>query len=435
MSLFFRLVAVGALVVCSGAPAHGAPASSAEVTAGNRFNPDISVILEGNAYRDDEGGEADERIADAAGINEIGGGHGHGGGHAGEAIGFNLKPAEFVFSASVDPYFDAYAQFVVTESGDLNLEETYLTTRELPAGLRVKAGQFLSGIGYHNEKHRHQWAFIEQNLPYQHLLGDHGLMGTGVQLTWTPLTPVYTRFGVEALQGDQAVVGRFDGEDRIQDLEDIPDGALDRFADPKGGPRLFNAFAKLAPDLGYSHELQMGLFGVFAGEQQEVHIEPDHVLRGDYGVVGTDWVYAYDAPHQYGKGDLKISAEYLYAVKDLEVAEHAAQPKVGDDRTFREDGFYVQGRYGFAANWRAALRYDAVGAGINEKTVGATGTSESWDASHRVSAVLTWTPTHYSRLQAQWSGSDIATESGRERVSQYFLRFIASMGQHGAHDF
>ncbi|MFB6259396.1 MAG: porin, partial [Thiohalorhabdaceae bacterium] len=281
------------------------------------------------------------------------------------------------------------------------------------------------------------WAFIEQNLAYQHLLGDHGLMGTGVQLTWTPLTPVYTRFGVEALQGDQAVVGRFDGEEAIRDLDNLDAVRLtDRYGDPKGGPRLFTAFAKLAPDLGYSHELQMGLFGVFAGEQQEVHDQPEeHLLRGDYGVVGTDWVYAYDAPHQYGKGDLKISAEYLYAVKDLEVAEHEAQPQVGDDRTFREDGFYVQGRYGFAANWRAALRYDAVGVGINEKDVGATGTAESWDATRRASAVLTWPPTHYSRLQAQWSGSDIATGSGREQVSQYFLRFIASMGQHGAHEF
>lgn len=427
-----RLLAVGVLALFSWSVAHGAGASSAEVTAGNRFNPEISVILEGNAYRDDESGEADDQIAGAAGINEFGGDHGHaGGGHAGQTIGFNLKPTEFVLSAGVDPYFDAYAQFVVIEAGDVNLEETYLTTRELPAGLRVKAGQFLSGIGYHNEKHRHQWEFTEQNLPYQHLLGRHGLMDTGVQLTWTPLTPVYTRFGVEALQGDQPVVGRFDGE------EILPTDALDkRYGDPKAGPRLFTAFAKLAPDLGYSHELQVGLFGVLATEQQEYHPQPvQHILRGDYWVAGTDWVYAYDAPHQYGKGDLKISAEYLYAVKDLEVAHHAGSPPEGDERTFREDGFYVQSRYGFAANWRTALRYDAVGTGINEKAVGTTGTAESWDASQRVSAALTWTPSHFSRLQAQWSRSDIATGNGSETANQYFLRFIASMGQHGAHDF
>ncbi|MEF8982270.1 hypothetical protein [Thiohalorhabdus sp.] len=248
MPMPFRLLAAGVLALFSGFLAHGAGASSAEVTAGNRFNPDISVILEGNAYRDDEGGEADERIAGAAGINEIGGDHGHGGGQGGEAVGFNLKPTELVFSASVDPYFDAYAQFVVTESGEVNLEETYLTTRELPAGLQVKAGQFLSGIGYHNEKHRHQWAFIEQNLAYQQLLGDHGLTGTGVQLTWTPLTPVYTRFGVEALQGDQEVVGRFDGEEALNEAD--LRGMGGRFGDPKGGPRLVTAFAKLRPRPG-----------------------------------------------------------------------------------------------------------------------------------------------------------------------------------------
>jgi len=428
-------LAGGVIVVLgwTAAPCAGA-ASTSEVTAGNRFNPDLSVILEGNAYFDGEGGDADELLAGAAGINEAQG-HGHGGGgHTGEERGFNLKPTEFVFSASVDPYFDAYAQFVITDGGEVALEETYLTTRGLPAGLQVKGGRFLSGIGYHNAKHRHQWAFIEQNLPYQHLLGEHGLMGTGVQLTWTPLTPFYTRFGVEALQGDQEVVGRFDGEEALAEAG-LSDALVARYGDPKAGPRLVTAFAKAAPDLGYSHELQMGLFGVFASDHQEVHTDPDHILAGQYWVAGTDWVYAYDAPHQYGKGDFKLSAEYLYAAKDLAVAYHPDAGPEGDDRTFREDGVYVQGRYGFAANWRAALRYDAVGVGVNEKTVGDTGTAEDWGATHRVSAALTWTPTHFSRIQAQWSRADVATESGRDTTNQYFLRVIASMGQHGAHDF
>ncbi|HKJ70699.1 MAG TPA: porin, partial [Gammaproteobacteria bacterium] len=308
-----------ALGLIAGGPAWGqsAPhlgaasggASSAEVTSGNRFNPDLSVILEGIAYADDRSGDADALVAAAAGINQA---HGHdAGGHAGEEPGFSLKPTELAVSASVDPYFDAFVHAVITEAGGMDLEEAYFTTRALPAGLQVKAGRFLSGIGYHNDKHRHQWQFVEQTLPYQQLLGAHGLRDTGVQLTWTPATPFYTRFGVEALQGDQEVVGRFDGESALDGV--VPASVVDRYGDPKAGPRLFTAFAKAAPNLGYSHELQAGVFGVYASDHQELHTDPDdHILTGQYWLAGTDWVYAYDAPHQYGRGDLKISAEYLY---------------------------------------------------------------------------------------------------------------------------
>jgi hypothetical protein len=415
-----------------GAAAGGA--SSAEVTSGNRFNPDISLILEGNAYYDDADGEGDELVGMAEGINHAHGGHDHGHGHGGEVPGFNLKPTELFFSASVDPYFDAFVQAVINDDGGVDLEEAYFTTRALPAGLRLKGGKFLSGIGYHNEKHRHQWQFIEQNLPYQHLLGAHGLMDSGVQLTWTPATPFYTRFGVEALQGDQAVVGRFDGEEALEDAG--LDTLVDRFGEPEEGPRLFTAFAKVAPNLGYSHELQMGLFGVYASDHQEVHTDPaDHILSGQYWVAGTDWVYAYDAPHQYGKGDFKLQAEYLYAVKDLEVAYHAANAAAeGAKREFTEDGFYVQGRYGFAANWRVGARYDMVGL-TNEKKVSQPGSPADYDSSSRVSANLTWTPTHFTRIQAQWSRADIATADGDDTANQYYLRYILSMGQHGAHDF
>ena len=441
---WIAIVLGAALALVAGGPARGqsAPylgassggASSTEVTSGNRFNPDISLILEGNAYHDDADG--DELVGMAEGINPAHAGPDHGHAPGGEVPGFNLKPTELFFSASVDPYFDAFVQAVLHDDGGVGLEEAYFTTRALPAGLRVKGGKLLSGIGYHNEKHRHQWQFIEQNLPYQYLLGAHGLMDTGVQLTWTPATPFYTRFGVEALQGDQPVVGRFDGEAALEDADhEFTNAELDRFGEPRAGPRLFTAFIKAAPNLGYSHELRAGVFGVYASGHQELHTDTAaHLLTGEYWVAGTDWVYAYDAPHQYGRGDLKLSAEYLYAVKELEVAYHEGPVPEGDERTFREDGFYVQGRYGFAANWRVGARYDMVGL-TNEKAVGATGVPETFDASRRVSVALTWTPTHFTRLQAQWSRAGFATADGRETANQYYLRYILSMGQHGAHDF
>lgn len=425
--------------------------SSAEVTSGNRFNPDISVILEGNTYHDSDGGEAAGLAGEAAGINHVHSGPENGHDHGGSEPGFNLQPTELFFSASVDPYFDTFVQAVIEEDGSVGLEEAYFTTRGLPAGLRMKGGKFLSGIGYHNAKHRHQWPYMEQNLPYRHLLGPHGIMGRGVQATWTPATPFYTRLGVEALQGDQEMVGRFDGTETIHDLESdgtIAEGELDAYADTPAGPRLFTAFAKLAPNLGYSHELQVGVFGVFADEQQEVHAsseqderdfadeaskDGDHVLTGDYYVAGTDWVYSYDAPGQYGVGDFHLQAEYLLARKDLKVAYHDSEPVEGDRRDFTQDGYYVQARYGIAPNWRLGARYDTVGLTNEKETPLAT---DEYGRSERVSAHVTWTPSHFTRLRAQWSRSRIAVDgAGHERANQIYLRYILSMGQHGAHDF
>jgi hypothetical protein len=73
----------------------------------------------------------------------------------------------------------------------------------LPGGLKLRGGKFLSGIGYLNGQHPHSWDFVDQNLAYRSLLGDHGLSDTGLQLTWLPRTgKVYSLLGLELLQGN-----------------------------------------------------------------------------------------------------------------------------------------------------------------------------------------------------------------------------------------
>jgi hypothetical protein len=205
----------------------------------------------------------------ADGINHAHGGHGHDhGGHAHGATeqGFNFRSAELTFSATVDPYFDASAYLAISSDGDVDLEEAWFQTRSLPAGLKVKGGKFLSDIGYANNQHPHQWDFVDQNLPYLNLFGDHGLQDTGMQVTWLPDWPVYTLFGVEALQGDQEVFGALPDDDAVDEatLEasevagDDVDLGLGR---EQHGPRLYTAFVKVAPELGYDHALQLGAWG------------------------------------------------------------------------------------------------------------------------------------------------------------------------------
>lgn len=427
------------------------------LTSGAAFNPQISVILDGNYYHDDVDGEGTELLGMADGINHVHGGghdhdHGDGHSHGGADQGFNFRSAELVFSASVDNYFDATALLAINSDGDVDLEEAWFQTRSLPYGLKVKGGKFLSDIGYVNNQHPHMWDFTDQNLAYLNLLGGHGLRDTGLQVTWLPDWDYYTLFGVEILQGDQENFGT--GVEIDDDLaHELEEEGFDLgLGERDDAPRLLTAFTKFAPDLGYDHALQIGLWGAWTDQHQELHGElahedeheheeeeegghtPLHALDGDAWLWGLDVVYKYDSGRSYGAGDFKLQAEYLRQYKDLNLTFHHEHPELaGDERSFTEDGFYLQGLYGFAPRWQVGLRYDSVG--MTNKLESGGSTLREWDESDRWTAALTWAPTEYSLLRLQYSLADITIDGESNDFDYLYLQYVFSLGSHGAHSF
>jgi hypothetical protein len=87
------------------------------------------------------------------------------------------------------------------DDNSLSVEEAYIQTKDLPYGLSIKAGRFLSGIGYLNERHAHDWSFSDASLPYRAFLnsqyGDDGL-----QVRWLAPTDQFLEFGAEIFRGD-----------------------------------------------------------------------------------------------------------------------------------------------------------------------------------------------------------------------------------------
>ena len=218
----------------------------------------------------------------------------------------------------------------------------------------------------------------------------------------------------------------------------------------KDGPRLLTAFAKFAPDLGYDHALQIGLWGAWSDQHQELHGElahaeepghqaeeehtPLHALDGDAWMWGLDAVYKYDSGRSYGAGDFKLQGEYLWQRKDLYLTYHQENPAlVGAERKFTEDGFYLQGIYGIAPRWQLGLRYDKVG--LTNKLESGGSLLNEWDPSDRWTAALTWTPTEYSRFRLQYSTADLSLDGQRQDLDYIYLQFLLSMGTHGAHKF
>ncbi|KAA6182998.1 porin [Thiohalocapsa marina] len=421
--------------------------------AGNAFNPQISAILDGNYYHDDLDGAGSALVSEAFQASSgqahdhadaDGDAHDHGHAHGTADNGFNFREAELSFSATVDPYFDAALYLAIDGDGNVELEEGYFQTRALPHGLRVKGGKFLSDFGYANRQHPHEWDFVDQNLPYLNLLGVHGLQDTGLQLTWLPELPVYTLFGVEALQGDQEVFGATLSETEQSALN------LDSTED---GPRLMTAFVKVAPEIGEHHALRLGASYAYNRQQQlvleHVHAHDDgddahdevpaledeiHStgLEGDAILWGLDLVYKYDGAGAHGKGDFKLQTEYLRSSKDLRIRASAHPEQIGGSRRFVTDGLYAQALYGFAPRWTAGLRYDVLG--LTNEVRGGSG--DDFGSSERWTADVTWSLSEFSKLRAQYAHNDIlVAENERERFDAFYLQFLMSLGSHGAHAF
>ena len=161
--------------------------------------PRLSLVLDAQYARDNQGGEGHEVIEEAAGI--LHGVHFHEDDH-GQENGFGLGASELAVEADLPSQLKARVSLALNVD-EIELEEAWVQTQGLPSGLSVKAGRFLSGIGYLNGQHPHEQDFANGNLVYTALLGPHGVLDTGVQLTWQAPVPFFLMVGAEALQGHE----------------------------------------------------------------------------------------------------------------------------------------------------------------------------------------------------------------------------------------
>jgi hypothetical protein len=239
-------------------------------------------------------------------------------------------------------------------------------------------------------------------------------------VTWLPALPVYVLLGAEALQGENAFVSNYLGPSEAHP-----------FLAQAAGPRLFTTFAKVSPDLGYNHALQLGASVIRSRRHQEDR--GDRFLEGRTWVIGFDAVYKFDSPKEFGKGDVTIQGEYLRRLKNLAIVDQTAGVVAAVPRRFAQDGFYVQGIYGFAPRWTVALRYD--GAGLSNHVDEGGALLEDFDSSQRFSASVAFNPTHFSRLRFQVDRASIAAGGNRQALTQAFVQLQLSLGVHGAHRF
>ena len=357
-------------------------------------NPYISVILDAKGYVSNQ---KNSELATRGVPGYTTEGHGL-------RNGFNVDAAELMIFAPVDPYFNLYTNIPVTSDG-ATLEEAYVVTTDLPAGLQVKGGRFKSNATRLNAQHPHAWDFTDLPLPYRAFLGQEGIGGeNGVQLTWMPPLPVYTLLGFEALQGDSPLL----------------------FGDHGNwGPHAFTAFARLSVDTTDDSTLYLSPWIMF-GKTNSTLIRDGFEMHGNSSLYGLEAVWKWKSGHQ----KLSLQGEYLYLVQNGNLADVTGT--VPDETLKRhQDGAYLQAMY-HLDRWGAGMRYDRME--ILSDTFEQGGVQQTFRGKPwRLTGSLEYNPTEFSRIRAQFT-HDRSDRNGRVN-NEGVLQFTFSIGAHGAHTF
>jgi hypothetical protein len=199
----------------------------------------------------------------------------------------------------VDHLFRANARFALAEddgAGVVEVEEVNVETLGLSSGLKLKAGRFLSGVGYLNQQHPHEWDFADAPLAYKAFFG-YRLQNDGVQLRWVAPTDLFLELGTEVASGQ-----KFPGAERN-----------------RNGAGLWTAFAHLGGDIGTSSAWQVGLSHVrtnprergFEDGADATGTALAHSFSGRSQTWIADFVYKWAPNGNSSVTNLKVQGEYF----------------------------------------------------------------------------------------------------------------------------
>jgi len=338
-----------------------------------------------------------------------------GGAHDPKKRGFTVQNIEMSLLGAVDPYLagEAHLVYQLTPEGEsiLEVEETFLTTMALPAGLQLKAGHFFIEFGRLNPRHPHSWDFVDQPIVNTRMFGGDGLRAPGFRLSWLAPLPWYADFMAGAHNANGETVSSFLSAPGEEEAGFAGHPFVERQVDGPGDLlysfRWLNSldFTTTTVNLGVS-----GLFGPNAtGDDTRTRI-----LGGD--------LYLKWKPLRTHRG-------WPFAALQAEVMNRRYEVD-GPSGTLGDWGLYLEGLWGFRTRWVAGLRADWADGD------GRSGGEEDAlrDRRFRLSPVLTWYPSEFSKLRFQ-SNYDRAEHLDDQPESAFWTQFEFMLGTHPAHSF
>ncbi|MGL6112086.1 MAG: hypothetical protein ACRC2B_18495 [Rubrivivax sp.] len=381
-----------------------APVAAAPTSA-NAFNPAISLILSAS-YASLSQDPQHYRFNGFLTGAEIGPG----------VQGFSLGESELTISASVDPWFFGSLSVALEADNGASVEEAFLQTTALPAGLGLKAGRFLSSIGYLNDQHAHTWDFVDQPLVYQAFL-EGQLRQDGLQLRALLPTEQFIELG-----GSIGAGGPF----------------------PSGGsngnrPGTATLFAHTGGDVGISHSWRAGLSYLWAKSNDRESWDLDasgnsvtQLFSGNTRMVIVDGVWKWAPNGNARRTSLTLQGEYMRRDESGSLTYDSTGVALTDSFSALQSGWYAQAVYKFLPDWRAGVRYDRLNVGNVDAASNNGSLFVPAYSPARATLMLDWAPSEYSRVRLQY-----ANDRARYGLTdnQFIVQYQLSLGAHGAHGF
>ena len=336
--------------------------------------------------------------------------------------GFTVPNIELTFNGAVDPFFTGAAAIVykIDDEGEsgVELEEAFFLTTSLPGNLQIKGGQFFTEFGRQNQQHPHAWAFVDQPLVLNRMLGPDGLRSQGVRLSWLAPTSFYAEAVLSVLNSLGETVFSFRSEESPEIHGGIPvERSVDGLGDLLIVPRLTTSL-----DPSSTQTAVLGVSAAFgpnnSGETSNTHL------------FGLDLYWKWKSATAF-QGFPFVSLQSEAMLRNYEAGGRALQenpdnaPELAAE-TLRDQGGYAELLWGMKPRVVTGLRGEYVNGDEGAFD------SELRTQRYRISPNVTWYPSEFSKVRAQYN-YDHRQDIGADHSLWVQLEFI--MGAHAAHRF
>ncbi|SNB44770.1 TonB-dependent receptor [Geobacter sp. DSM 9736] len=325
-----------------------------------------------------------------------------GGGHDPRKRGFTVQNIELSLKGAVDPFMTGEAHIIfflepLTGETQIELEEIFLTTQHRPFGLQLEAGHFFTEFGRINPLHPHQWHWQDQPVINTRLFGPDGMRGPGFRLGWLAPLPWSSELHVGAQNANGETMASFLANEEFFEERSIGgrpfvNRRVRNLRDLVYLARVDNSWS-LADDL----TMKLGFSGLYGPNATGP--------RAETLIYGADLVLKWRPV----KGEMKwpfVTWESEIMKRDYRAAsffDDSNPAEVVDlpAANLRDWGLYTQVLFGFHHGWAAGVRYDyATGSG---ESMGGREPDPFRNDRHRVSPLISWQPTEFSRLRLQYN--------------------------------
>ncbi|MCM2678443.1 hypothetical protein [Echinimonas agarilytica] len=351
---------------------------------------------------------------------------------AGPEDGFWLDHTELAVSGNVDDMFYGKVTTVLEEhdgSTEVELEEAFVQTLAMPAGFSIRAGRFLSNVGYLNSKHAHTDYFADRPIAYRGTLGTH-YFDDGVRLNWIAPTDMYLELGAEVFKGGQFPASSGDTVGSSVVYTKLGDDINDSLSWQAGLSwlRTDNDPDHCSSHSHDDHDDHEGEDHEGEDHEGEEHDHEEHggpgfcEFKGEKDFYVADFVMKWAPGGNYKYQHLTWQSEVIRVEEDGDVF-HEDEDE-WDEFSADNTAWYSSLVYQWSPNWSAGVRYSQIKVDNAYDDEGFK--PKAYDA------MLQYQFSHFSTLRVQYT-RDESMEDLDDNV--FTLQYTMAIGDHGAHAF